>query len=715
MTIIHASTADQHLVATILPKIAQDNIDTVRLAVTFDSSWDNITAKTAVFTTSLSSKPYEVILSSDGNCLIPSEVLAEACKLYITVKGTNAAGAKKSTTRLTVKVLEGTPAVIVSDPSQSVYQQLLTAYAVMRARLNIAEKGATVDSEVAGIRAGYDGTEYETAGDAVRAQIEPIAKQVKAKNLIDFKRLTRGYFTESGAFSKEVTGYQEVTSDFIEINPSSTYYFAHRFSPISAAIKNNQWVKNWFGFCLYDAEKAFIKRIAYDALDSVIKGEVFEGATYVRVCYRTYMFNHPVFAESAVPCEAMDERCETDNLLDTYPLIFDGYVASTDGTVIGATIGENGYIPAEHNELTSDFIPCEDGKEMFIFATASHDNFIRIAFYGVNGEFLSSFAYGPTSTDHKGVSDYDNIFDIFTVPENAVALRVSCRGAYITESVLAYNDNRRKNIFTECKRKYLSKYETEKIAQLSATSWVKGIAHRGLSTDAPENTLSAYRLAKKKGFSYVECDVSFTSDGYAVLLHDSTIDRTSNGTGSIAGMTFTEVRELDFGSWKSADYAGEQIPTFEEFIRLCKRLGLHPYIEVKTGTEAQIKGLVDTVKRYGMKGKVTWISFNADYLYYIKSVDVTARLGFVVDSVSASSITTILQRLRTGKNEVFIDCSNSNATDDAVTLCMDADIPLEVWTVNNANAILTMNSYISGVTSDNLIAGKVLFDNETND
>jgi hypothetical protein len=143
-------------------------------------------------------------------------------------------------------------------------------------------------------------------------------------------------------------------------------------------------------------------------------------------------------------------------------------------------------------------------------------------------------------------------------------------------------------------------------------------------------------------------------------------------------------------------------------------LGLHPYIELKTGTEAQIKGLVDVVKRYGMKGNVTWISFNSSCLGYVKAVDTTARLGFVVDSVSASTINIVQQTLRTGKNEVFIDCSASNATNDAVTLCANADIPLEVWTVNTEAAILGLDSYVSGVTSDNLIAGKVLSDNEMN-
>lgn len=67
---------------------------------------------------------------------------------------------------------------------------------------------------------------------------------------------------------------------------------------------------------------------------------------------------------------------------------------------------------------------------------------------------------------------------------------------------------------------------------------VLAVNHRGYSKDAPENTIPAYIMSKQKGFNYVECDVAFTKDGVAVLLHDSTIDRTSNGSGSISSMTY---------------------------------------------------------------------------------------------------------------------------------------------------------------------------------
>ena len=240
---------------------------------------------------------------------------------------------------------------------------------------------------------------------------------------------------------------------------------------------------------------------------------------------------------------------------------------------------------------------------------------------------------------------------------------------------------------------------------------IKGVAHRGYSADAPENTLPAYKLARQMGFYYVETDISFTSDNVPVLLHDATIDRTSNGSGNIADMTFEQVREYDFGAWKNAKYAGTKIPSFAEFLALCKARELHPYIEIKSNqafTQAQIETLVDMVRAYGMQGKVTWISFSDAYLGYVKNHDSKARIGYVVSNITAADITKA-QALKTSDNYVFIDGNVSKLTQATIALCYDAELPLEIWTLDSESGITALDPYISGVTSNNLIAGKVLY------
>lgn len=254
---------------------------------------------------------------------------------------------------------------------------------------------------------------------------------------------------------------------------------------------------------------------------------------------------------------------------------------------------------------------------------------------------------------------------------------------------------------------------TNALRMLSLTDNVKAIAHRGYSAECPENTLHAYTLARRKGFRYAECDVSFTSDGVAVLLHDTTIDRTSNGTGAISEMTYDTVRALDFGSWFSDDFAGTTIPSFEEFIILCRKTGLHPYIELKPSgaTQERISNLVDVVFRAGMRGKVSWISFYQNLLEYVKSADDEARLGFIINEFGDTTIATC-ESLKTDKNEVFLDAPS--ATTATVDACVTAKIPLELWTINSEQTIVNMSPYVTGVTSDMVHAGQVLFDSAFN-
>ena len=250
-------------------------------------------------------------------------------------------------------------------------------------------------------------------------------------------------------------------------------------------------------------------------------------------------------------------------------------------------------------------------------------------------------------------------------------------------------------------------------------STVKGINHRGFNSIAPENTLPAYKLSKNKGFFYVETDVSFTSDGVAVLLHDASINRTARNadgtalseTVNISDITYEQALEYDFGIWKSSAYAETKIPTLDEFLSLCKNIILHPYIELKSNgnyTQAQVESIVDAVEAHGLKGKVTYISFSSAYLGYIKNYDSSARLGYVQSGTGTANMITTASGLQTSDNEVFLDTYDKS--DTWAEECRVAGIPLEIWTIDSAATIKAMNPYISGVTSNSLIAGKVLYD-----
>ena len=235
---------------------------------------------------------------------------------------------------------------------------------------------------------------------------------------------------------------------------------------------------------------------------------------------------------------------------------------------------------------------------------------------------------------------------------------------------------------------------------------VIAVNHRGYG-DAPENTLAAFRLSKEMGFDYVECDVCFTKDSQAVLLHDGTVNRTSNGKGKIADLTLEEVRQLDFGSWKDASYAGERIPTFAEFVDLCVELELRPYVEIKgNATFAQIESLVDTVD--GLELNVTWISRDRTAISWLSELRSEDRFGLVLNLIDNDDVQFLADLSR--KVEVFADTNYLTLTQRQIENCKLYDIPIEVWTVNSQTVIESLNAYVSGVTSD-YINAQTVFNN----
>lgn len=105
--------------------------------------------------------------------------------------------------------------------------------------------------------------------------------------------------------------------------------------------------------------------------------------------------------------------------------------------------------------------------------------------------------------------------------------------------------------------------------------------HRGAAGHAPENTIASFRKAAELGVRQVEFDVRLTRDGHAVVFHDDTLGRTTNGDGRVAETDLSGLKMLDAGGWFDAAYAGETIPTLAEVIAALAGLGLAANVELK--------------------------------------------------------------------------------------------------------------------------------------
>jgi glycerophosphoryl diester phosphodiesterase len=115
------------------------------------------------------------------------------------------------------------------------------------------------------------------------------------------------------------------------------------------------------------------------------------------------------------------------------------------------------------------------------------------------------------------------------------------------------------------------------------------IAHRGGGSLAPENTLAGLRVARNLGFRGVEFDVKLTGDGVPVLMHDETLERTTNGNGRVRDWLAAQLLVLDAGNWFGNEFAGETVPAFAAATATCRQAGLWANVEIKPcpGREAE--------------------------------------------------------------------------------------------------------------------------------
>lgn len=145
-------------------------------------------------------------------------------------------------------------------------------------------------------------------------------------------------------------------------------------------------------------------------------------------------------------------------------------------------------------------------------------------------------------------------------------------------------------------------------------------AHRGDRAKAPENTIPAFEAAVRTGSDFVEADVRLTVDGYPVIIHDHTVDRTTNGTGRVADLTLAELRTLDAGSWYGPEFAGIQVPLFEEFLDVLARAPeVTALVELKgEWTAVEVTKLLGAIYYRGVQDRLVFASFSPGTVFSLK-------------------------------------------------------------------------------------------------
>ena len=158
------------------------------------------------------------------------------------------------------------------------------------------------------------------------------------------------------------------------------------------------------------------------------------------------------------------------------------------------------------------------------------------------------------------------------------------------------------------------------------------IAHRGASSYAPENTFAAFDLAIEMGARHLELDVHFSRDGHLVVIHDDTVDRTTDGSGPVTNRSLAALTALDAGAWFDPRFKGERIPTLGAVLE--RYWGAHLHVELKGHSAGLAQRAVDMIRSSGLATNVTVTSFQKAKLEETRAYAPELPTGWLVGEVS---------------------------------------------------------------------------------
>ena len=207
------------------------------------------------------------------------------------------------------------------------------------------------------------------------------------------------------------------------------------------------------------------------------------------------------------------------------------------------------------------------------------------------------------------------------------------------------------------------------------------VAHRGFSSIAPENTMAAFLMAMERPeVQWMELDVQLSRDGVPVIIHDFTVDRTTNGKGLVRETDWADLQRLDAGAWKNKSYKGERIPALSELLdRSCGRVRLN--IELKTqgdmypGLPAAV---IHEVRKRHMQNDVVITSFEPAALIEVKKLAPEIQTGLIIDARPGDLLTALRQM-----NCTFLSIGYTNVDKSLMNEMRSAGIRVMAWTVDD--------------------------------
>jgi glycerophosphoryl diester phosphodiesterase len=202
------------------------------------------------------------------------------------------------------------------------------------------------------------------------------------------------------------------------------------------------------------------------------------------------------------------------------------------------------------------------------------------------------------------------------------------------------------------------------------------IAHRGASGTHPENTLAAFRRAEEVGAHMIELDVQLSRDGEVVVMHDDTLDRTTNGRGAVLAHSMAELRRLDAGAWFAPAFAGERVPTLAEVL---DAVALPVNVELKAGGGAGLEArTLAVVEEARALERVVFSSFDPDALLRLRDLTADAELGVLWTRRALSTALALAQRVAARG----LHLRKTAVSPEGLAAARESGLSVRVWTVN---------------------------------
>jgi glycerophosphoryl diester phosphodiesterase len=238
-------------------------------------------------------------------------------------------------------------------------------------------------------------------------------------------------------------------------------------------------------------------------------------------------------------------------------------------------------------------------------------------------------------------------------------------------------------------------------------------AHRGASTCAPENTLASFQMAFDQGARLIEFDVKLSVDKQVVVIHDQTVDRTTNGKGKVNQLTLSMLKRLDAGSWFDEKFRGETIPTLDEVFNI---FGKKHYLNVElTNYASPFDKLVDKVtglvRKHGLENRVLFSSFFPTNLIRAHRLLPDVPCGQLILKGRSGWWERAWSRLI---DVQAVHPYTSDVTGDSVAHAHNRGRLVHVWTVNDPTDMQRLrNLKVDGIfTDDPQLANKIFIHSE---